>query len=285
MTLVFMLSLTSGLLYTVNGHPLVALNEVTTGNEDMDTTGTFDSDIDVSDLIEAANENLGIDRHDPLILFGDIAMETGIRNASPCTARDCKWPKSRNGVVTVPVYISSSYTLEEQDIIIKGLISFHLSTCIQFVWWKQHQDYLYFHPGNGCWSYLGRRGGQQVISLQQRGCVHHGTVQHEVLHALGFHHEQNRSDRDNNVTIVTENISKGKEHNFRKVETNNLMTPYDYTSVMHYGRYAFSKDYGKLPTIIPKPDSNVQIGGARQMSRLDIVRVNRLYNCREHLTK
>uniref|UniRef100_A0A4W5P4C7 Metalloendopeptidase n=1 Tax=Hucho hucho TaxID=62062 RepID=A0A4W5P4C7_9TELE len=136
-----------------------------------------------------------------------------------------------------------------------------------------------------CWSYLGRRGGQQVISLQQRGCVHHGTVQHEVLHALGFHHEQNRGDRDSNVTIVTENISKGKEHNFRKVETNNLMTPYDYTSVMHYGRYAFSKDYGKLPTIIPKPDCNVQIGGARQMSRLDTVRVNRLYYCRGHLKK
>lgn len=36
---------------------------------------------------------IGIDRHDTFFLFGDIAMETGIRNASPCTARDCKWPK------------------------------------------------------------------------------------------------------------------------------------------------------------------------------------------------
>ncbi|XP_031664650.1 high choriolytic enzyme 1-like, partial [Oncorhynchus kisutch] len=115
-----------------------------------------------------------------------------------------------------------------------------------------------------CWSHL---GGQQVISLQQRGCVHH---------------EQNCGDRDNNVTVVTENISKGKEHIFRKVETNNLMIPYDYTFVMHYGRYAFAKDYGKLPTIIPKPDSSVQIGGARQMSRQDIVRVNMFYNCREY---
>lgn len=114
------------------------------------------------------------------------------------------------------------------------------------------------HLSLRCWSYLGRRGGQQ------RGCVHHGTVQHEVLHALGFHHEQNRGDRDNDVT---ENISRGclcisivrltilmayhsekslskslllgKEHKFRKVETNNLMTPYDYTYVMHYGRVSF----------------------------------------------
>ncbi|XP_064867915.1 high choriolytic enzyme 1-like [Oncorhynchus nerka] len=102
------------------------------------------------------------------------------------------------------------------------------------------------------------------------------------MHALGFHHKQNCGDRDNDVTVVTENISKGKEHIFRKVETNNLMIPYDYTSVMHYGRYAFAKGYGKLPTIIPKPDCSVQIGGARQMSRQDIVRVNRLYNCREY---
>lgn len=114
-------------------------------------------------------------------------------------------------------------------------------------------------------------------------------------------------------TCISKSLLLGKEHIFRKVETNHLMIPYDYTSAMHYGRsasrtiylfkqkinlqsptyryatvahvlcnglssrYAFAKGYGKLPTIIPKPDSSVQIGGARQMSRQDIVRVNRLY--------
>lgn len=60
-----------------------------------------------------------------------------------------------------------------------------------------------------CWSYVGRRGGKQVLSLQRQGCVYHSTVQHELLHALGFNHEQTRSDRDNHIRVQWENISNG----------------------------------------------------------------------------
>lgn len=48
------------------------------------------------------------------------------------------------------------------------------------------------------------------MSLMRNGCVHKGIVQHEVLHALGFHHEQARSDRDSFVNILTENIQSGQ---------------------------------------------------------------------------
>lgn len=61
-----------------------------------------------------------------------------------------------------------------------------------------------------CWSYLGRQGGRQPVSLKQNGCVYTGTVQHEVLHALGFHHEHVRSDRDSYVNILTQNIQSGQ---------------------------------------------------------------------------
>ena len=61
-----------------------------------------------------------------------------------------------------------------------------------------------------CWSYLGRQGGRQSISLMKNGCLYQSTVQHEVLHALGFHHEQVRSDRDRYVQILTQNIQPGQ---------------------------------------------------------------------------
>ena len=60
------------------------------------------------------------------------------------------------------------------------------------------------------------------------------TVTHEVGHAIGFAHEQSRSDRDESIKIIWENIQEGKEHNFDKVETNSTGIEYDYTSVMQY---------------------------------------------------
>uniref|UniRef100_A0A3B5KY42 Metalloendopeptidase n=1 Tax=Xiphophorus couchianus TaxID=32473 RepID=A0A3B5KY42_9TELE len=128
-----------------------------------------------------------------------------------------------------------------------------------------------------CRSFVGRQDGGQKLSLQKNGCLYGSTVQHEVLHALGFNHEQVRSDRDNYVSIHYENIGEGMEHNFDKKKTNNLGTPYDFTSVMQYPNDAFSKN-GK-PTIVAKSDPKMKFGHAAQLSVNDIIRVNKLYNC------
>uniref|UniRef100_A0A4W5LC01 Metalloendopeptidase n=1 Tax=Hucho hucho TaxID=62062 RepID=A0A4W5LC01_9TELE len=151
------------------------------------------------------------------------------------------------------------------------------STCVQFIPRTNQRDFVDIQSQSGCFSYLGRQDNGQVVSLNKNGCVYLSVVQHEMLHALGFNHEHSRSDRDSHVQILTQNIMPGKESNFRKINTINLGTPYDYNSVMQYTRLAFSKN--NQPTILPIPDNSAVIGMATQMSPIDILRINRLYNC------
>ncbi|UJR10624.1 hypothetical protein I4U23_014821 [Adineta vaga] len=95
--------------------------------------------------------------------------------------------------------------------------------------------------------------------------------------ALGFWHEQSRTDRDDYVTIDFNNVQPGREHNFNKYSasaTDTLDLPYDYNSVMHYSKTAFS--INGLPTIITK-DSNVWIGQRNALSANDIEEIRRYY--------
>jgi len=60
-----------------------------------------------------------------------------------------------------------------------------------------------------CFSYLGKvQLNGQDLSIGSN-CDYIYIVEHEFLHALGFYHEQSRSDRDDYVTIVKENIQEG----------------------------------------------------------------------------
>ena len=71
-----------------------------------------------------------------------------------------------------------------------------------------------------------------------------GIIIHELGHAIGFHHEQTRPDRNNHVTIMTQNIIPQTLFNFQQYSTgviNTYNVPYDYRSVMHYGQYVSRK--------------------------------------------
>lgn len=51
-------------------------------------------------------------------------------------------------------------------------------------------------------------GGSQELSLDDE-CVNLKTVKHELMHAMGFWHEHQRSDRDEHVLIHVDNITPG----------------------------------------------------------------------------
>ncbi|XP_048118524.1 high choriolytic enzyme 2-like isoform X2 [Alosa alosa] len=235
------------------------------------------AELSVSELLERANRDRTPDFDEPE-LMGDIAIDSADeRNADPCTSSGCMWQKYSDGKVYVPYVIQNHYSSRELSIIQRGLDSFSSMSCIRFKLRSNERDYLSIESRNGCYSYIGRTGNAQTVSLSRSGCLYHNTVQHELLHALGFNHEQTRSDRDNHIRVVWENIIDDMKHNFNKVNTLNQGTPYDYNSVMQYHKTAFSKN--NQPTMVPIPNSNVAIGQATQMSQNDINRLNRLYKC------
>ena len=48
-------------------------------------------------------------------------------------------------------------------------------------------DYIEVIRGSGCWSYVGKQGGKQQLSLKQ-GCAYDvGTPAHEFMHAIGIY--------------------------------------------------------------------------------------------------
>jgi len=212
------------------------------------------------------------------LLEGDILVPR-TRNALNCisTTFSCLWEKNYwNGIVEVPYTLSDDYDYNMKKKITDAMEGFHSQTCVRFVPRRSERFYLNIISRGGCYSAIGRIGDKQTVSLAKYGCLTTATIQHELLHALGFYHEHTRSDRDQYVDINWDNISSYNYHNFYKQDTNNLGTPYDYQSVMHYNKFAFTKNGQDTITTIP---NQVPFGGASRMSDIDIQRINRLYQC------
>ncbi|CAL8351339.1 unnamed protein product [Merluccius merluccius] len=240
--------------------------------ENVDDVEEDNEDMDISTRILTANNGSS-----EILLEGDLVLPT-TRNAIMCWSNNCLWRKSSNGLVTVPYTVSRAFSFSDKTMFENAMQTFHNKTCVRFVPRESQYDYISFENGEGCYSSLGMTGGRQVLSLNKPGCMYHGIIQHEINHALGFDHEQNRSDRNQYVRINWENIAPRMAYNFHRQNTNNLNTPYDYSSVMHYGRTAFSIRRGK-DSITPIPNRCAQIGQRNEMSKIDIMRINRLYDC------
>ncbi|XP_071965555.1 zinc metalloproteinase nas-13-like [Antedon mediterranea] len=185
-----------------------------------------------------------------------------------------RWP---SGVV--PYVINYQLNAYAKSQIQKAIDRYSAETCIKWVARTSESNYVKIVSKDGCYSSVGVVGGVQELSLGN-GCYQSvGIIMHEMMHAIGFYHEQSRTDRDSYVSIQWQNIQDGMEYNFDSYPSSyidDVGVSYDYNSIMHYDAYAFSKN--GYETIIPY-QSGANIGNRADFSSKDIDKINKYYEC------
>ncbi|MEO5970948.1 MAG: M12 family metallopeptidase [Bdellovibrionia bacterium] len=150
-------------------------------------------------------------------------------------------------------------------------------TGVRFVPYSNQPDAIAFEPGlEHCYSLLGRAGGMQPIKLAD-GCQTQ-EILHEIMHALGFIHQQSRQDRDQFIDVLWSNIEQKYWSQYSIVPESFMEGErgfaFDYTSVMLYQPNAFAirPDVSTMKTkgadIINPSQDGISEGDIRRINRL-----------------
>ncbi|XP_055349086.1 hatching enzyme 1.2-like [Paramacrobiotus metropolitanus] len=204
----------------------------------------------------------------------DADIKAKITSISKAGVFAKRWP---NGIVYYQIASNFDSVVRQNILNAMSDISVKTSNAVRFQQRVFETNYVDIVSEPGCSSYIGMVGGSQKLTLGS-GCYGHGTIVHELMHAIGFYHEQSRTDRDTYVEINWSNIPALWHNNFLTYNDGSTFgTTYDFGSIMHYHQYEFAANPG-IYTIRPKaPWQGTAIGQRDGLSATDIQEIRAMY--------
>lgn len=156
-------------------------------------------------------------------------------------------------------------------------------------------SYIHVQDSNVNNSAVGRIGRPQTINIVSWGAPF--IIMHELAHALGFWHEQSHPEREDYVRVNYENVCTATDEvcnrgfcrngageridcafNFDIQDDASVYGPYDFDSVMHYDRMAFSRnDNDTITVLAPYEEWQTRIGQRDHLSAMDQLTMSFLY--------
>lgn len=169
-----------------------------------------------------------------ILIEGDILIPKDARPQPDGTfIRTNLWLNGR-----IPYEFDANVTAANQQRMLVAIADWERAANVDFISRTNESDYVHIQNATANNSPVGRQGGMQVLNIYNWTLEF--VMAHELAHALGFWHEQSRTDRNSFIEIHTENIPDDKEHNFQMETGSGRYGTYDFDSVMHYDQCAFS---------------------------------------------
>ncbi|MCC6659935.1 MAG: hypothetical protein IT437_03515 [Phycisphaerales bacterium] len=212
----------------------------------------------------------------PLAFAQDDSNHPGVRAWGECSVADCAdgntAPNTWGGGI-VPYAFNGNVNPTNQQRAVDAMTAIEAVCGVDFVPRTNQAAYILFnaHPtsNNSC---VGTNGGVCVVNIWEWWAP--GVIMHELGHALGLWHEQQRADRDSYIQVNVANMCTTGAFNI----TGSTHDEYDFESVMHYQRIGASRDGSETITLLPAyTEWKYHLGHYEYLSNGDIYALTSLY--------